>query len=79
MLSQCIIVCAEKLIFPELVTEFLAFLWNLKVCYHVHNGIPLVPLVNHISPVYAFLSCFFKICISMIFLFHCNTVTHVVQ
>jgi len=27
-------------------------LWNLKVHYHVHKGLPLVPVICHIYPVY---------------------------
>jgi hypothetical protein len=41
--------------------EFTHLLWNLKVNYHVHKSLPLVPILSHIYPFHTISPCFSKI------------------
>jgi hypothetical protein len=41
--------------------EILHILWNLKIHYHVHNSLPLVPLHSQATPVCGVPSCLFKV------------------
>jgi hypothetical protein len=41
--------------------EIPCILWNTEVYYRIHNGLPPVPILNQIIPVYASLSHFLKI------------------
>jgi hypothetical protein len=41
----------EKLIVTQVVKKYPAFLWNLKVHYHVHTSLPLDPILSQLNPV----------------------------
>jgi hypothetical protein len=39
----------ETLMFAQAVKKFLRVLWTLRVFYHVHKVLPLVPVLSHSS------------------------------
>jgi hypothetical protein len=45
---------------PSASPETTHYLWNQKVCYHVHNSLPTVPILRHRNPVHTFLPCYSK-------------------
>jgi hypothetical protein len=47
--------------------EIPCFLWNLKVHYHIHKSLLLVPVLSQMHPVHIFLSYFPKIISHIIF------------
>ena len=49
--------------------EIPCIIWNLNVYHHIHNSLPLVPVLSRTNPVHAFQLHLFKIYLSIIFLF----------
>jgi hypothetical protein len=45
-LAACSRFVLEKLIVTQLVKKFSYLLWNLKVLYHIHKGLPLDSILS---------------------------------